>query len=163
MSDGGSRGNPGQAACAYIIYSITDKQWQELEKFTFQKNTTSDNFEEWSALLDSFENIQNQGIYLGVQTNNQAEWLGLFHGLTSLSMFTNNQKPSRLGIYLDSQLVIKQLTGEYKVKDTKLKPIYDKVQNLLVRYEQKSFRHVYRKYNEIADYFCNEVLDLEGY
>jgi len=93
--------------------------------------------------------------YIGATTNNQAEYQALEHGLKLA--IKNNIK--ELACYLDSELVVKQVNKEYKVKDKALAKIFVKVWNLSLKFKQISFTHVRREYNKEADALVNKALD----
>ncbi len=124
-SDGGSRGNPGPSASAYII-------------------------------LDQNEQLITEGgVYLGVTTNNQAEYQAVYQAL---------QKASELEIKvidfrLDSDLVVKQLNGIYKIKNRDLWPIHENIKKLEASFDKISFSHVRREFNQLADALVNKTLD----
>lgn len=128
FADGGSRGNPGPAASGAV-------------------------------LLDSGgELLEERGRYLGIATNNLAEWNALLIGLEVAVA----RGIRRLAIRLDSELVVKQLQGEYRVKHVDLQPLYRRAQALLRRFERVDLRHVPRKQNALADRLVNRVLDREA-
>ncbi len=131
-SDGASRGNPGQAAIAFVLLS-----------------------EDEAVTLGSGSE------YLGVSTNNQAEYKGLILGLEFVSSLS--AKPSALLIQADSELMIKQLRGEYKVKDLTLANLKNKASGLLggLGFPYK-LEHIRREKNKLADALCNECLDGRG-
>ncbi|PIS22692.1 ribonuclease H [candidate division WWE3 bacterium CG08_land_8_20_14_0_20_41_10] len=124
-TDGGSRGNPGPGACGAV-------------------------------LKDRNGNIVAQkGKFLGVCTNNEAEYQGLILGLeTALEMGADTAE-----ILMDSELVVKQLKGQYRVKNAKLFPLYQQVKGLGGKIGQVSYRAVPREQNKLADAVVNKVLD----
>ncbi len=129
-SDGGSRGNPGPAAAAFVAKSQNNKR------------------------------IGQENIFLGKTTNNVAEYNGVllaWHWLDKLQA-----KPQRVDFYIDSQLVVKQLNGEYKIKSNHLQTLVMKIKRLE---KQANFdiyyHHVRREKNTEADSLLNEALDLE--
>lgn len=127
FTDGGSRGNPGPSALGYVIYNFED------------------------------EVIKKDSKYLGVITNNQAEYLGLKVGLEAcleLGVVT-------LEVYMDSLLVINQVKGLFKVKNADLMPINAEVRALAGKFETISFTHVPRAMNKLADTMVNECLDAQ--
>jgi ribonuclease HI len=124
FTDGGSRGNPGNAACAFVIY--------EEDRLVF---------------LDSF--------FLSTATNNFAEYTGLINGLKYLQ----KSGITHATAYLDSELVVKQVNGEYKVKDENIKLLHAQVSELKAKFKQILFVHVRREENKIADKLVNIVLD----
>lgn len=102
------------------------------------------------------KNLVKTGIYLGEKTNNQAEYLAL-----ALAVFFLNQKVKASGnviITSDSELLIKQMRGEYKVKNPILSQIQNLINSMLIEYECK-FRHVLREKNKIADELANKGID----
>lgn len=124
-TDGGSRGNPGSSACAYVIRDVNDVV------------------------------VEKAGFYLGMATNNQAEYYGFQKGL---------ERARELGIdkitlFSDSQLVVNQMNGFYKVKNQELAPIYSDVRQLANSFGKISFVHVPRELNKEADKEVNRILD----
>ena len=94
---------------------------------------------------------------LGELTNNQAEYTALARALEhALELGAGH----RVAVHSDSELIVKQLNGEYRVKNEELRPLYERVQHLRQRFEQPvTFRHVRREQNRRADQLCNEALD----
>lgn len=99
--------------------------------------------------------VFNIGEYFGIGTNNQAEYKGLLLGLTECL----SRQILDLDCFLDSELIVKQLKGEYKVKDQTLSQLYQSVQMLLPKFAKVSFTHVPRSNNKLADKKVNEILD----
>ncbi|HKU80848.1 MAG TPA: ribonuclease HI family protein [Candidatus Tumulicola sp.] len=128
FADGGSRGNPGPAAGGAVL------------------------------LDPDGELLAQRGIYLGVATNNLAEWNGLLIGLEAAVECGIR----RLAVRLDSELVVKQLRGEYRVRHAALQPLYRRAASLLRRFEHVDVRHVPRRQNALADRLVNHVLDQEA-
>jgi ribonuclease HI len=108
-----------------------------------------------AVLYQGEKEIANVGKYIGPRkTNNEAEYMGLIFGLIlSIQMRIKNVK-----VYGDSQLIIKQMRGEYAVKNERLKKIYDDIQKLLPEFESISFEHVRREKNARADQLANEAV-----
>lgn len=124
-SDGGSRGNPGPSAAAFVIMS----EHQDI--------------------------IDKGGAYIGITTNNQAEYQGVRLGL---------ERAVQLGISsvefrIDSMLVVNQLRGLYKIKNRELWPINERIVGLITQFERVSFTHVPREHNQQADSLVNTLLD----
>jgi len=94
-------------------------------------------------------------------TNNIAEYEGLIHALELASKITKDE----IGCFLDSELIVKQLMGEYRVKDPKLLPLFLKVQKLQENFKAIKYEHVSRwdKFQRIADELLNQELDNKGY
>lgn len=126
-TDGGARGNPGPAACGYVIDG------------------------------------HPYGEYLGRATNNEAEYRGVIEALKKVrSLFgKNNVKNLELVIHMDSELVVKQLEGEYRVKMPHLKPLYTEVHNLIIDFKKVTFTHIPREKNKEADAMVNKILDSQ--
>jgi ribonuclease HI len=129
FSDGGARGNPGPAAIGFIVLS------------------------------DKGQVLMANSRYVGLRTNNQAEYEALITALESAVALHAEE----VICHLDSELVVKQLTGEYSVKNSELKKLWRKVQELSRRFKKASFISVPRTNIQIqkADALVNETLDEE--
>lgn len=128
-TDGASRGNPGPAAAAYIIYDQDDK-----------------------ILLQ-------EGEFLGLTTNNAAEYSAVKKALEAVLNYLSERLPAQAEIRSDSRLVVEQLSGRFKIKDDKLKDFYQKIKPLELKIGQVFYRYVPREENKRADSLANEVLD----
>ena len=95
---------------------------------------------------------------IGVATNNVAEYRALLAGIELAA----EQGATELELVGDSELVVKQLRGEYRVKDAGLKPLYAEVRSALKDFASWSIRHVRREHNKRADQLVNEALDAAG-
>lgn len=95
------------------------------------------------------------GRYLGQCTNNEAEYRALLYGLARCREFGRG----RLKVYLDSELIVKQLRGEYRVKHPNLKPLFHEVQAGLSDFDSWSVSHVRREKNRRADELANRAID----
>ncbi len=93
--------------------------------------------------------------YLGNSTNNQAEYEGLLLGL-ELAKKLGGQN---IECFLDSELVVKQLKGEYKVKDIKMKNLKDKIDACAESFGSVTYTHIRREHNQFADSLVNLILD----
>ena len=124
--DGGSRGNPGPGACAYVL---ADPGGREVEA---------------------------RGEYLGVCTNNVAEYRSLILGLSAAA----KHGVRTLTVYMDSELVVRQMLGQYKVKNEGLKPLHAEARQAVVKVGAVRFESVPRDDNGRADGLVNEALDL---
>jgi ribonuclease HI len=93
---------------------------------------------------------------LGRMTNNQAEYLGLVRALEHALQLGAQH---RLVIHSDSELMVKQMNGEYRVKNDDLRDLFDQAKNLRARFASVVIRHVPRAQNKHADRLCNEALD----
>jgi ribonuclease HI len=102
--------------------------------------------------------IAEIGEYLGPTTNNVAEWNALCIGLEAAL----ERGILDLSVRLDSQLVVKQLCGEYRVKQPHLQPLHRRAKALLRRFERIDVEHVPRAQNKLADRVVNRVLDAQA-
>jgi len=93
--------------------------------------------------------------YIGETTNNQAEYKACLRAMEEAKKL----KATELDFYLDSELVVKQLKREYKVKNKELAPLFIKIYNLSQQFKKVSFTHVRREFNKEADRLVNEALD----
>ncbi len=93
--------------------------------------------------------------YIGETTNNQAEYQALVFGLSEAAKI----KASEVECFLDSELVVKQLNREYRVKDKDLGSLFVKVWNLMQGFKKITFTHIRREKNKEADKLVNEALD----
>ena len=123
--DGGARGNPGPAAIAAVI---TDADGNELAR---------------------------ANDYIGIATNNVAEYRALMLGLERARAFGAHS----VKVVNDSQLVARQLSGEYKVKSAGLRDLHAQARAALEGFERWSIESVPRERNEDADLLVNEALD----
>ncbi len=128
-SDGGARGNPGPAACAFV--SIKNK------KVIFKKSK-----------------------FLGHATNNVAEYNGVVLALEWLKQNTKKIKFTSVVFYLDSQLVARQLSGKYKVKNENLRKFVIQIKNLEKEIPAKlSYISIPREDNKLPDKLLNKEID----
>jgi len=95
---------------------------------------------------------------LGVHTNNEAEYLALIAAL----QYIKNNRIQSADFMLDSELVVRQLRGEYRVKEPRLQTLHGQATMLLNAVPHHSLRHVPRAQNARADALANEALDAEG-
>lgn len=93
--------------------------------------------------------------YIGETTNNQAEYQAVIAGLEKALEMGAEQ----VECVLDSELVVKQLNHEYKVKNKDLASLFVKAHNISLKFKKITFRHVRREYNKEADRLVNEALD----
>jgi ribonuclease HI len=127
-TDGASRGNPGPAAAGVAI---------ERDDGTL---------------------LARGKKYLGVMTNNQAEYRALILGLQAAARYN----PTALRVFMDSELIVRQMTGQYKVRDETLRPLYEEAQKLAKALPNVTFTHVLRGKNALADALANEALDEQA-
>jgi ribonuclease HI len=93
--------------------------------------------------------------FLGTATNNTAEYAALLLGLE----FSRQLRIKNIDCFLDSDLIVKQLNGVYRVKHPNIVPLFEKVKNALQSFEHISFTHVRREKNKRADGLANEAMD----
>ena len=96
--------------------------------------------------------------YLGEATNNQAEYEAVIFALQKAKQL----KIKKLEIRTDSELIGKQLLGEYKIKDSDLQPLFIKAWNLRLDYEKVSIKIISREQNKKADKLVNQELDAKN-
>lgn len=125
FTDGGARGNPGPAGIGVVIQDT-----------------------------ESVSRVE-YGEYIGVTTNNQAEYRAL-HWALEHALQTGAREAH---CFLDSELVVKQLKREYRVRDRVLGEIFMKVWNLAQHFEKITFTHIPRNKNKQADSLVNKALD----
>ena len=103
--------------------------------------------------------IKQRGKYIGNATNNQAEYKALIEGLAEAHL----QGASEVACFLDSELVVRQLNGQYKVKEPELQNLITEVFRLSNKFIKVKFEHVGREKNKLADKLVNEALDKAGF
>lgn len=145
MADGGSRGNPGPAASGFAILNH--------ESIEITKSAPAVNFIPENSAI-----VHQQGVYVGETTNNVAEWSGLLKGLEWICA-NYDPKDVSLQVLMDSNLVIQQVQGNWKVKEQHLKTFYTQCREYLNQIQTVSYAHIYREYNKLADKLVNQALD----
>lgn len=124
-TDGASRGNPGHAAAGIVIETPNGE-------------------------------IAARGkLYLGVMTNNQAEYRALILGLKAVAHY----HPALVRVYMDSDLIVNQMRGTYKVRHPDLEPLWREAHELVKALPAVTFDHVPRAQNTLADQLANEALN----
>lgn len=110
------------------------------------------------AMGDDGKILHQESKFLGEVTNNIAEYQGVVLALDWL--LSNKVTTQPVNFYMDSELVVKQLNGDYKVKDQNLKNLFLVVKGLLEKIKTKIiFRHIIRSKNKLADLLVNNELD----
>ena len=127
-TDGGSRGNPGPAAFAYVLEAADGTV------------------------------LAAHGEAIGVATNNVAEYRALVEGLRKAAELA----VAELEVVSDSELMVKQMRGEYRVKNEALRDLSVRASQLAGRLGSVSYRAVRREQNKLADQLVNEALDAEA-
>ena len=107
---------------------------------------------------DKNEIVEELSFYLGETTNNQAE----YRALIMVMKKAQSLGATELECYLDSELVVKQLKGEYKVKHPDLKPLFEQAKSLISQIKNVSFKHIRRELNKQADQLANQAMDRGG-
>ena len=133
-TDGGSRGNPGPAGMGVVIANEKGKMMKEYSGF------------------------------LGVKTNNEAEYEAVIFGLKKIKALLGKEKikNTEIEFRLDSELVSRQLEGFYKIENEKLAPLFLKIWNLKMDFGKIYFKHIPREQNREADGLANEAMDNES-
>jgi ribonuclease HI len=99
--------------------------------------------------------LVEKAVYLGETTNNQAEYRALLIGLEEAVKLA----PDRLTVRMDSELIVKQLNGEYRVRNPDLLPHYEHARELLKRFADFCIVHIPREENAGADRLANQAID----
>jgi ribonuclease HI len=110
-------------------------------------------------LTASGDVVEELADFIGTATNNVAEYQALLAGL-ELAL---DRGVERLDVFLDSELVVRQVNGRYKVKDAGLKPLHAQACRLLSRFHEVDVKHVRREQNAEADRLVNEAIDAAGH
>lgn len=100
--------------------------------------------------------IKDVSKYIGEATNNIAEYNALIYGLEEALML----RADEVKINLDSELVVKQINGEYRVKDANLKPLFERALNMLKSFKNFEINHIDRSKNKEADKLVNRAINL---
>jgi ribonuclease HI len=129
-TDGASRGNPGKSGAGIFIIDEDNKKTISLKQ------------------------------YLGILTNNEAEYRALIIALEYLAEFTNTSGIFNINFLSDSQLLVNQLNGVYSVKSPNILPLYDKAKKIIANLNAAySFKHIPRTLNFKADKLANSAID----
>ncbi|MGL5439653.1 MAG: ATP-dependent sacrificial sulfur transferase LarE [Filifactoraceae bacterium] len=102
------------------------------------------------------ETVFTLGEYIGIETNNVAEYKALIKALTKLEEMKVDEN---IKIHLDSELVVKQINGKYKVKNLELQQLFSKAVSLITKFKNLEILHVRREFNKEADALVNIALD----
>ncbi len=135
FTDGGARGNPGPAGVGIVITDEAGKVLKEASKF------------------------------LGIGTNNEAEYQAGILGFQTVKEIFNPSELEGVSVEhkLDSELVCKQLRGEYKIKEPRLKALHTELTDLIKSLSTSvTFTHIRREHNSEADRLANEAMDSQG-
>ncbi len=129
-TDGGSRGNPGPSAIGVVIYKGN-------------------------------QIIKTYSEFIGKATNNETEYQATVFALKKAKLLFGKKKAKEMEIevLMDSELAVKQLNHEYKIKEEKLQLLFIKIWNLILDFKKVSFKHIPREENKQADRLVNEALD----
>jgi ribonuclease HI len=100
--------------------------------------------------------IKDISKYIGETTNNIAEYSALLYGLEEALILRTDE----IVVNMDSELVAKQLTGDYRVKDAGLKPLFERAMNMLKSFKSFEIRHIEREKNKEADKLVNRAINL---
>jgi ribonuclease HI len=99
--------------------------------------------------------------YIGIKTNNQAEYMALVFAFKKTRQLLGKDKSKKtdLEVRMDSELIVRQLNGQYKILDTELQPFFLEVWNLRLDFKSVVFTHIPREQNKKADALVNYALD----
>ncbi|RJP46868.1 MAG: reverse transcriptase-like protein [Armatimonadetes bacterium] len=130
-TDGASRGNPGPAASAFVIM---DSESQILIK---------------------------RSVYLGETTNNVAEYMAVKEALKAIKEEFGSLLPVQVIINSDSRLIVEQLSGRFKIKDEKMKRLYQEIKPLEIEVGAVFYNQIPREKNTVTDQLANNELDSQ--
>ncbi|MFZ2154020.1 MAG: ribonuclease HI family protein [Candidatus Moraniibacteriota bacterium] len=101
------------------------------------------------------------GECIGIKTNNDAEYEALIFGLKKIKALLGKGKTKQFEIecYADSELMVKQLNHEYKLKEERIQKYFIEIWNLMLDFKKVTFTHVFREKNTVADEMVNKALD----
>lgn len=129
-TDGGSRGNPGISGYGVVIND------------------------------DQNQLIYQEAKFLGIKTNNEAEYSGIIAALKWIKKNQKSYQITQINFFADSQLMIRQLQGLYQVKAPTLLPLFSQVQQLLIQINLPvKYTDVRREFNKLADQLANQAMD----
>jgi ribonuclease HI len=132
-TDGAARGNPGPASLGAALFDLS-------------RSDARDDRAVPDASISE---------YLGIQTNNVAEYTGVVRALDLATELGARQ----VHLLLDSKLIVEQLAGRWRVKDAKLIPLWTAARQRLAGFDRWSASHVPRALNSVADALANEAID----
>jgi ribonuclease HI len=132
-TDGAARGNPGPASLGAALYDLR------------RPDARDDRAVPDASISD----------YLGIQTNNVAEYTGVVRALD----LARDLDAREVHLLLDSKLIVEQLAGRWRVKDSKLIPLWTACRRTLAEFDRWSATHVPRALNSVADALANEAID----
>ncbi|MEF3692356.1 MAG: ribonuclease HI family protein [Candidatus Moraniibacteriota bacterium] len=134
-TDGGSRGNPGPAGIGIWISAPKSGLAGDIDK--------------------------KYGECIGIKTNNDAEYEALIFGLKKTKALIGKTKAKEFQIecYADSELMVKQLNHQYKLKEERIQKYFIEIWNLMLDFKNVKFFHIPREKNTVADKLVNEALD----
>lgn len=129
-TDGGSRGNPGISGYGVVVTDPNQKTLHQEAKF------------------------------LGIKTNNEAEYMGFVAALNWLKNHHSQLKVDSVDFFSDSQLIVRQIKGQYKVKAKNLLPLFNSVKSLIAQIAPPiRFQDIRRHHNQLADALANQAMD----
>ncbi|HXV26492.1 MAG TPA: ribonuclease HI family protein [Candidatus Paceibacterota bacterium] len=132
FADGGARGNPGPAAYGFVLRGA------DIAEFAYGKA-------------------------IGKATNNVAEYTAAIEALKKLKSLIGAERAAAASVQVnaDSELLVKQMNREYRVKDPDLQRMYMELHNVMMDFRAVAFVHVRREQNKLADHMVNDALDRE--
>ena len=129
-TDGGARGNPGPAGAGAVVRDDAGRTVAEISE------------------------------YLGLTTNNVAEYTAILRGLETLAHHLGERaKDAAVDVSMDSELIVRQMKGEYRTKHPNLVPLSQRVKIIVMKFHSVSFSHIPREKNVDADALANAAMD----
>ena len=164
-SDGGSRGNPGPAAIGAVVEVKNGGATGEAGKTgQTSRNQSSQTNDLFGAVAPAGNGrVYEISEYLGDATNNQAEYQAIVKALEKAKQVVGkkNLKAAEVSCFLDSELIVKQLNRQYKIKEESLFKPFITLWNLTLEFGNVTFHHVRREQNKKADALVNQALDRQ--
>ncbi|MDH4262979.1 MAG: ribonuclease HI family protein [Spirochaetia bacterium] len=133
FADGASKGNPGKASVGAVCFLNSIPDLNEFKQ--------------------GYDPVFFISEFIGHKTNNEAEYLSIIFALKKLI----EKNITKAKIFMDSELVVKQVNGQYKVKKDTLQLLWTQVKEL-TKHGEFDFTHIPREKNTIADYLANQAL-----
>jgi ribonuclease HI len=148
-TDGGARGNPGPAGIGVVIGDESGKVIGHHKQYIGE---ATNNVAEYKALILALQKVREI-------SNSQYQILNQIHNSPPPPLILRGGEEVELEIRMDSELIVRQMQGKYKIKEPTLKLLAEEVKNLIKHFGQVNFVHIPREQNKVADKLVNEAID----
>ena len=157
--DGGARNNPGPAAIGIVIRISPKSLPNQNEYLSNTKRLEKDSF---PFEMDSREKEYSK--FIGTKTNNEAEYEAVIFALKKIKQLIGKEKTAKekIEIRMDSELVVNQLNGQFKIKEKDLIPLFIEIWNLKQDFGEVAFIQIPREENKRADLLVNRELNSQN-